>query len=220
MWKAISIDFNGVEPFSAITGLAFIFIPWLYPQTHESVLLTCIRVSLIYLGVGTFVFHWIPNMQNTTYVNVMMFDWLPIVFTSSLILIMYLTPLFRYVSDHVIFIIVFVVYGWISFLTMWVDNLTQNYLISVSNFDFEGFLNAILLIPLILCFATYTVCYFGSRSISLWVCMFTSLGFWLINKYACKQFYFLSIFHGLYHVIIAKVFWDAACLGTEIEKYI
>lgn len=218
MWEAAGTTSHGAEPLCAVSGLAFVVIPFLYPVPKEPPLFIAFKTSFIFLGIGTFVFHWIPNMQQNTVLNVNSFDWFPMVFTTAFLVAIYIYPFYCYFNDYAILALMCIVYAWVNFLLMCMDGATYDYftLVMDTSFSWGDILNVTLLAPVLALLFCYTLFYYGSRMGMVWFYLVLSLGLWVINTYACERWYVLSVFHALYHVTIAKAVWDVACLGIEL----
>jgi hypothetical protein len=210
MWKSMGYDSLGAEPFAAFSGIFLILIPFVYGLEDEPPLFIAFKASFVFLGVGTIAFHWIPNLQDTTAINVGSFDWFPLVTTLALMALLYLQPALQYLTNFGMLLVFCVFYAWVVFLLMGVDNVTFDYF---QGFSWAQLLNALLVGPLFLIFAVATAVNLGYRALRPWLWLVVAHVLWLINVYACDKWYILSLFHAAYHVIMAFTLWDIACLS-------
>jgi hypothetical protein len=220
MWQALNIETNGVEPLCAITGFAFLIIPFMYPVKKMSLRLIAVYSGFVLLGLGTIVFHSIRNVHEWGIVNINSFDWFPLIFVCALIFYMFLYPLFEFCSNFINFLIMFLFISWFAFLLMTVDyanfesmdNLVQG------SFDYASIVNLILLLPLAICLFLYTCFGYSLELFPIWIYIIIGAFFWLLNTYLCEKVYFLATFHAIYHIIISIALWKAACVANELTQ--
>jgi hypothetical protein len=218
MWQAINMETNGVEPLCAVTGLAFIVIPWIYPVKKITLSLIAVYSGFVWLGIGTIVFHSIRNIHEWGVVNINSFDWFPLIFVCAMILFMFLYPMFEFSSNTFNFVVMFLFISWTAFLLMTMDyaNFDSMNNIIDGSFNYSSIINLILLLPLSICLLLYTCFGYGSDLFYVWIYAVFGAILWLLNTYFCEQIYFFATFHAIYHVVICLALWKAACVANEL----
>ena len=205
MWQSIGVDTN-VEIFAVITGAAFIFVPIIDAPNEFTNVHILFHVVFVFLGLGTMFYHIFPNFESDGQATIYEMDWYPMVFTCSFLLMIYIWPLLRRLTPLGVYCVCFAVMGWFSFLVLSVYHVS----VEVRNGVMVG-------VPVTV-FFFFSCIAIGSRSLYTWILLVSGLTLWLINKELCRYYYWLAIFHGIYHVLMAFALWSAGCLGLELAN--
>jgi len=205
MWRKLNVDTN-VEIICAITGIAFIIVPYVEPPPEWTDYHIMFHVVFVFLGLGTILYHAFPNFESSNQATIYELDWYPMVFTCAFLLFIYLLPLNKYLSQLGVYLLYFSFMSWFAFLVLSV------YHVSVE------VRNAVMVTVPVFVFFCYSVTTFGARSFYTWVLLITSLIIWNVNKAVCDQQYWLATFHGIYHVLMAFALWSAGCLGLDVAR--
>jgi len=196
-WDEIGVETGGVEPLSCGTGLVICFVPFIYEPWSCPRSLIFLKVSMVVLGVGTFIYHWIPHEED----HVNSFDWFPMSFTCAVLVYLCVEPSLKIMNELGNFFVLLALVVWSGFL-----------FIGMNQFDYV-ILNAVLVAPPVLCLAVYTVR--GLDTLVVWTYLILSLALWLVNHYACQYWSPLAVLHSLYHVVIGVAIWEAGCLVSR-----
>jgi len=210
MWLSMGVDSQGTEPVCTLTGLAFIVIPWMHRPAESPRLLKLFHMAMFMLGLGTLVFHMVPNLRLTSNVDVDAFDWNPITLVCIMLLYIYLE---HWAGNGALFYcFALALFGWAGFLT-W----TRGYLSGTV-------LNILLVMPLLACLAVHSVYLRKTEARAavqhVWTMLLISLVLWATNVLACPRFHALAVLHAIYHFTITAGLWSAACLGVELKKHL
>jgi len=216
------------NPLSMATGIVMCVAPLLIKNTDSKVpvFLAIAKASLSITGAGTSYYHAVSPSQasNEHYINHQMFDWVPICVMAAQVMILYVTNLVKFKSERIACLVLFVIFAWCTFLILGMDSHTElfwrNHLDTASEQQstYGSFMNAILLVPMLLTITYCTVFIFAWEDASfLWYSLFLSLNLWLLNAYTCDDYPWTSVFHAIYHLVISYSFLHAICLGVSID---
>jgi len=203
LWREWGVNTGGAELFGSATGLLFCFVPGIWGARKWTVLLLLLWACFGVLGVGTFIFHWVPHDDSDHHLNA--FDWYPMVFTCGLLIVIYLVPNIRFLAPTYVAGAFVLLLCWMLFLLIEMNHMNP------------VILNAVLVAPPVLIFAFYTYATWDSRINRVWFLLVLSLTLWLINSYFCERWAPLALFHSAYHVTMAIALWEAACIGVDPE---
>lgn len=160
---------------------------------------------MFWLGVGTVVYHSIPNTVINGYPLTYLMDDVPIVVTCTFLSSIYVWHLNKFLNKLAVFGTSAGLIGWMLFL------IISIYFVSAV------VRNAITVTLPVLIFTVYSFLVFGARSARVWLLLTTSLVIWLINRELCAQMYCLALFHAIYHIFISFSLWGAGCMGIELH---
>jgi len=200
LWKEWGLNTGGAELFASSTGLALCFIPAFWGAPKWTVLLMLLWASLIVLGVGTFIFHWIPNDEDDL---ASYFDWFPMALTCALLIFMFLEPNLKYMTTLYAVGALLLLLCYLLFLILPTDLLDP------------VFMNAVLVSPPVLVLALYTYWTLDARLVRVWALLLFSLTVWLINSYLCQSWTPLALLHSVFHIVMAVALWEAGCISAS-----
>jgi len=205
MWRQLNVETN-TEYICAVTGLAFIVVPYVHAPAELTDAHIMLHVVLTFLGLGTILYHVFPNFESNSQATIYEFDWYPMVFTCAFLVFIYLFHLKKYLSELGVYVLYYTYMCWFMFLVL-----------SVYHVDVV-IRNAVMVsVPVFVLFC-YSVTILGSRSFYTWSLLVVSLLIWQLNKSLCHQQYWMATFHGIYHVLMAFALWHAGCLGLDVAK--
>jgi len=219
MWRGMGVDTRGFsEPISALTGLV-ICVLVLIPNTKEDrqlpSLFVFVKSCLLFLGIGTAIFHAVEvEASRDAYLNLNIFDWLPLVLACASLLVMYLLPATKGLPNAELFAAYLLGLFWFLILVAGMDSVTYEQLDGMV--DWGSLLNMFLLVPLLVTLLYYTVTVLKEQSLVLWYLLLASLVLWIVNYYLCPYWYPLALLHAVYHVVIAVALVEASCLGLVV----
>ena len=197
-WLDWGVNTNGIEVFAASTGIVMCAIPFLYPHYKMNVLLYVLQANIVLLGIGTFVFHWWPPEEfgNSLIVP---FDWYPMIFTLATLMFIANSVFFVNYSINVKYGSNFVIMIWMFCLMYFLFTLDIN------------IVQALLVVPPVLVLVAIS---FYVDLYDQWIVLFTALGVWLVNRYACGYWSVLGQLHGIWHIFIGYALWDVGKVLT------
>jgi hypothetical protein len=205
MWRSMGID-TKAEIICAVTGIAFIIAPFFDMPNNFTDEHAMFHVAFVFLGLGTIFYHVFPNFESNNQATIYELDWYPMVFTCASLVLIYIWPLRRCLNLVGVYLMCVAFMSWFSFLILSVYHVS----VDIRNGVMVG-------VP-VLVFAGFSVAVLGQRSFYTWGLLLVGLTIWLVNKYLCSYYYWLAIFHGIYHVLMAFALWSAGCLGLELAS--
>lgn len=206
MWSELTGTTQTIEYAAAITGLLMCFVPFtLLCCWHKPTFgLVILGVSFILLGVGTFIYHWIPEDP----MSVPM-DWIPMTITMTIVILIHVWLINdQELCVQIVFSTLFVAWFFIIFFTIATSIMTYNQV------------SALLVAIPALIFLFHNI-YVSSQLpgdhsyeiAEIWALLVLSLVLWLLDVYLCKQFHWMAIFHSVYHLTISLAIWWASIIA-------
>lgn len=209
------------EPLSACTGLVMVVLFVLPNTLHMEkkqlpALFVWVKASFIVLGIGTILFHSVDpeDALNKWHVNLNMFDWLPLVWMSASLFMLYAHALV--VVEWRLYLYLGVM-AWSMLLMIGMDSETYDFWDSYEKIGWGFILNGILLSPLFCMLLYASVTHLKHRSMRLWFLLIGSLVLWIVNVTSCAQVHGFAVLHALYHVVMSVALVHAACLGLTLN---
>ena len=188
MWDELGLETGGAELLSCGTALVLCVVPALFPPRRWTQALCALQAMLFLLGVGTFVYHWVPHDED----HINAFDWFPMILTCALLGYMLVRGSLEGYWDSTLFFV-----G----LFAWALGL----MVAMNLYDY-AWLNAVLVVPpvlLLLGFLDYR------QAAAVWFWLAISLVLWLANHFGCEAWTPLAALHSVYHVTMALALWEA-----------
>jgi len=199
-WLDWGVNTNGVEVFAASTGIVISAVPFLYPNYKMTFMLYVLKINIILLGIGTFVYHWWPPEGEYGDKVIVPFDWIPMILTLATLVFMANGVYFAQYTNTFQYVSVFFIMVWIFCLFYPMDAVDIN------------IKQALLVVPPVLALAWL------SGFIDLydqWIVLFMALTAWLVNRYACPYWSVLGQLHGIWHIFIGYALWDVGKVLTN-----
>lgn len=193
MWRELNVNTGGAELLSSATGLVLCIIPFYWEPPTYAISILALQASFVLLGIGTFIFHWIPHDDN----HINAFDWYPMTFTCATLIYVYLEAIVK--SKAMRFFSILALFIWAFFL-----------IYSMNQYSYV-FLNAVLLTPPLVVLACYTCFVDWEHTVMIWGYLVISVSLWLANHYGCNTITALAPLHAVYHITIAIAIWEAGC---------
>jgi len=132
MWADVGLETGGAELLSCGTALVLCVVPVLFPPRGWTKSLCALQAMLFLLGVGTFVYHWVPHDED----HINAFDWFPMILTCALLGYMLVQDLLK--THRCTFVFFVLLFGWALGL-----------MVAMNQYDYT-YLNAVLVVPPVL----------------------------------------------------------------------
>ena len=196
MWADVGLETGGAELLSCGTALVLCVVPVLFPPRGWTKSLCALQAMLFLLGVGTFVYHWVPHDED----HINAFDWFPMILTCALLGYMLVQDLLK--THWCTFVFFVLLFGWALGL-----------MVAMNQYDYT-YLNAVLVVPPVLLLLGFLPMH-GSAAVWGWLLL--SLGLWLANHFGCEAWTPLAALHSVYHVTMALALWETGKAAESLQ---
>jgi hypothetical protein len=210
------------NPICALTGFGMSVIGLLPHGWRVPPLFSMCQASLALLSASTVLFHSLtPSQAGTLSLSYRLCDWFSMALLGCCMDSLYLSHLVPAGARVWALAIVFL---WMGVVVIENDSITfDRWMDSMGAMggrnDFDTVMSALVLVPMGVVLAWALVARVPwQRAVWLWVWLGLSIVLWLTNAYGCKEMNALFILHALYHVTVAMLIMQGACIGVGLDE--
>lgn len=241
-WSEINVQTSVSDPICTVTGIIMGIIALIFPilqfsnqfdiQSFDFTFLYLCKGILITLSVATSFYHGIyyQNSMNNLLINDHMVDWLSMIFMIWILCIYYIKVCFitkNIVNNETFLTFIFFCTSLLMLaLGVGMDSHTEKHLRTNSDDvtkdrgqdTYGTILNACLLFLPAVLFAYISIYHLKhTETKRVYLLLFISLGFWIINVIFCEGHPWMFIFHACYHIFIFLFLLILTCIAARIE---
>jgi hypothetical protein len=210
------------NPLCALTGLGMSVIGLLPHGWRVPPLFSMCQASLAVLGASTVLFHSLtPAQAGTLSLSYRLCDWFSMALLGCCMVSLYLSHLMPAGARVWALAVVFL---WMGAVVIENDSITfDRWMDSMGALggrnDFDTVMSAVVLTPMAAVLGWALAARVPwRRAVWLWVWLGLSVALWLANAYGCKEAPSLFALHALYHLTVAMLIVQGACLGVSLDE--